>query len=322
MSDYIHIEHWPAEFCQHTTKRWRVQTWIGGVEQEYAFRTGKTSLKFAETFNLPIHRETDCILCGIDTFRSQNDYYMVHTNVWRQEAGFGPGMAHRACLSKTINRPLVYQDFTDAPINVDIKLLYQKPKQTRPVALLDIDGVSSDFIGHALSTLRNIGCPEHLIPDQHTQPDWDYWNSWMPLNWQERLLQAMREPGWCLGIPVLTGAAEGIRELQKHADVYLITAPMKNAPHWIHERILWAEKHLGIESDRIIHCSVKHLFKGDFFVDDKPDNVLKYAEAHAGHSQIVCWSAPYNDHMEHLSQHITRTNSWDWLVNQVQNHDR
>lgn len=60
-----------------------------------------------------------CVDCGTCTHET-NEYYMVHDDVWQEEAHMTPhgGMLCIGCLEARIMRRLTHVDFTDAPINL------------------------------------------------------------------------------------------------------------------------------------------------------------------------------------------------------------
>ena len=190
----------------------------------------------------------------------------------------------------------------------------------KPVVLLDCDGVIGEFIGHTLTTLAALGCPSTLVPVQNTQPHWDFWQDWIPLDWKQPLLAHMRRPGWCLSIPVLPGAQEGVAALQEVADVYFVTSPMADAPYWHMERMQWLQTHFGDPDKQVIFCDTKHRVLGDVFVDDKPANVDQYAVHHAvptdgrtRGAKVFLWEQSYNMELHKnglLHPAVVRTGDW------------
>jgi 5'(3')-deoxyribonucleotidase len=75
----------------------------------------------------------------------------------------------------------------------------------------------------------------------------------------------------------LPGAVEAFHELSKHFDVYILsTAPWKNPSAWS-DKVEWVHRHLGIESETVAHKRLiishnKHLNRGHFLIDDRPNN--------------------------------------------------
>ena len=194
----------------------------------------------------------------------------------------------------------------------------------KPVVLLDVDGVVAEFIGHTLTMLAALGCPSTLVPAQNTQPHWDYWQDWIPDDWKQPLMAATRRPGWCLSIPVLPGAQEGVRALQDIADVYFVTSPMAGSEYWHMERMQWLRNHFGATDKQVIFCETKHRVLGDVFVDDKPANVDSYAVHHAAPTDgrtrgahVFLWEQSYNLELHKnglLHPAVVRTGDWSRVL--------
>ncbi len=75
----------------------------------------------------------------------------------------------------------------------------------------------------------------------------------------------------------MPGAIDAYRELSELFDTYLLsTAPWRNPSAWQH-KLEWVHEHLGSEEDspaykRLILTHHKDLNRGDFLVDDRPNN--------------------------------------------------
>lgn len=69
------------------------------------------------------------------------------------------------------------------------------------------------------------------------------------------------------------GAIEAIHQLQPYFDLYILsTAPWKNPTAWS-DKLEWVTKYLDDVFHKrltISHC--KHLCKGDYLIDDRPNN--------------------------------------------------
>lgn len=78
----------------------------------------------------------------------------------------------------------------------------------------------------------------------------------------------------------LPDALESYRALAAHFDTYILsTSPWLNTSAWLH-KIEWVQKHLGTEKGdpaykRLILTHHKNLNKGDFLIDDRPNNGAK-----------------------------------------------
>ena len=75
----------------------------------------------------------------------------------------------------------------------------------------------------------------------------------------------------------LPGAIDSFHKLSQIFDIYILsTAPWKNSSAWNH-KVEWVQKHLGSEKNdpaykRLILSHHKNLNRGDFLVDDRPNN--------------------------------------------------
>ncbi|WP_306906065.1 5' nucleotidase, NT5C type [Rhodococcoides fascians] len=75
----------------------------------------------------------------------------------------------------------------------------------------------------------------------------------------------------------MEGAVDAYIELSTLFDTYILsTAPWLNPQAW-QDKVLWVQLHLGVEKDspaykRLILSHHKNLNRGDFLVDDRPNN--------------------------------------------------
>lgn len=177
--------------------------------------------------------------------------------------------------------------------------------------LLDVDGVSADFVQHTLNTLVRLRGPR-LSPENILT--WDIFSS-LPPSCEDALLAEWHRAGWCATMPLYAGAREGIARLNTVARVVYVTTPMHDAPHWMWERDQWLRNHLNASGRDIIFAAAKHLVMGDVFVDDKVSNVLEWHQHHP-EGVAILWERPYNRH-EDIPQGVIRTNSWDVVFQHV-----
>ena len=70
----------------------------------------------------------------------------------------------------------------------------------------------------------------------------------------------------------IEGAVESFHELAQLFDTYILsTAPWNNSSAW-HDKHVWVKKHLGPAAEkRLILSHHKHLNRGDFLIDDRPN---------------------------------------------------
>lgn len=111
------------------------------------------------------------------------------------------------------------------------------------------------------------------------------------------------EPGFCRALTLYPGAVEGVEALREAgAELFIVTSPLHDAPTWTHEREGWLLEHFGIPRHRVIHAHEKYAFSGAMLVDDKPENIERWAEEHDGNA--ILWHQPWNE--QHVFRHPTR----------------
>lgn len=183
----------------------------------------------------------------------------------------------------------------------------------KPVVLCDVDGVIADFKGHFVDTINEHYCSGHK-PSAITT--WDIFESFpnVPELARLRVYDELKRPGWCERIPHYDGAVDGVRLLQKLAQVVFVTSPYPAHPTWAYERDVWLRKRFGLRIE-IIHTDHKHHVAGDVFIDDKPSHVRSWkARYPAGHAMLWKSGLP----SEGLDPHIVET--WNEVHNIVQCH--
>lgn len=96
----------------------------------------------------------------------------------------------------------------------------------------------------------------------------------------------------CLKIPVIEGAKEAVKELQKLGEVVIVTSPMSTAT-WCFERTQWLRDHFDISKSKIVFAKNKHYVTGNIFVDDCTDNCEKWRKHNDGYPPFL-WDRPWN----------------------------
>ncbi len=90
----------------------------------------------------------------------------------------------------------------------------------------------------------------------------------------------------------MPGAIAAVTELAAHFDLYILsTAPWKNPTAWI-DKLNWIHTHFGNEAESILHKRLiishhKNLNRGDFLIDDRPNNGAKDFEG-----EWICFGSP------------------------------
>ena len=172
----------------------------------------------------------------------------------------------------------------------------------KPVTLLDVDGVVIDFLSSALKIASRHSGRVFNAEDFTT---WDIFDV-VPREVEDACYKDFHEKGFCEGLPPYPEAKVGVRKLKDLSDVYVVTSPMHQSPHWTYERSRAINKHFGIPPKRHIHAAAKHLVRGDFLIDDKPANCREWQAAHP-EGQALLWGQPYN----RRDTDLRRIESWD-----------
>ena len=86
-------------------------------------------------------------------------------------------------------------------------------------------------------------------------------------------------PGMFRNMRPLKGAIESFNKLAKEFDVFILSsAPWDNPSAWT-DKLLWVKEHLGsIATKKLILSHRKDLNKGDFLIDDRPNNGAEHFE--------------------------------------------
>ena len=182
---------------------------------------------------------------------------------------------------------------------------------TRPRVLVDVDGVLADFGGATSRTLAALG-GQPFDPEALT--NWDL-NDHIGGH-KEEMCRAWRSEGWCSNIRPYSNAVEGIKQLSAIADIYYVTAPFYEAPHWMWERLNWLKQWVGATDYQVSFTHAKYLVDGDFMVEDRPKNIKAWADAHPDRT-VVIWDQPYTRDIGPIPNSF-RTRDWDALCKRVQ----
>lgn len=187
---------------------------------------------------------------------------------------------------------------------------------TKPLFLLDCDGVIADF----QSAVASIITPQSL-----NLTTWDFTEHFDDAT--RALYKAHTvTPGFAASMPGYRGAKTAVRQLRKLCDVVVVTAPLKHAPTWCHDRKLWLSRCFDIQASDVIFTSRKDLVVGDFLLDDKFENIevwdKMWSRMHNdGHQRALLW-ANQPHHEQHRPDPVVGSTyayitSWQQLLDHV-----
>lgn len=139
-------------------------------------------------------------------------------------------------------------------------------KTTKPVLLIDMDGVLADFDKRS-TELKEKGVKSHKL-FQH--PD------------------AYRD------LEPIEGSIEAWNRLQEKYDCYILSTPAWSNPDSWAEKRIWVEKYLGKTAHKkLILSHNKGLVKGEFLIDDRIANGVADFDGihiHFGSEEFPDWS--------------------------------
>lgn len=173
----------------------------------------------------------------------------------------------------------------------------------KPLVLLDCDNVLADFTGLVLDKIHerteNRYTHRHVVmydilaclPESKDVKR----NAW----------DAVKSEGACRAIKPFLDAFEGVKQLREIADIHVVTTPLEGSVHWIHERKAWLNEHFSFGHQDITFTHRKDLIDGDFIIDDKPENVLRFGG--------LLWDQPYNRNV----RHPRRVANWGQVLREV-----
>lgn len=153
--------------------------------------------------------------------------------------------------------------------------------------LLDCDGPISDFDESAMRYLTG------RVPEGWTPPPglWA-WQEALPPDLRREFEEHCAAPGFAAGMKPTEGAVAALKRLRHKAEVFALTAPWPGSLYWPGERILWLQD-LGFQADAIVLTPAKHIVRGDIFVDDRFDWLIRWKEHHP-EGTVVLWKTQRN----------------------------
>lgn len=154
--------------------------------------------------------------------------------------------------------------------------------------LLDADGVILNFTAACSRLIADVTGVTDLVHDQ-----WDVCADPRVAPHKKTVYKRLGERGFCAGIEPYPGARKALARLREMADVHVVTSPWHSSRHWVYERTESLKKHFGFEPHEITHTSAKQRVFGHVLVDDKPENVQAWAQAHPL-GRVVLWDQLYN----------------------------
>ncbi len=174
-----------------------------------------------------------------------------------------------------------------------IKLQYMKKQSIA----IDMDGVLADTESQYLHYYEQEYGKRltkdifHNVPEAEALPNGS-------------IFKYLYTPGFFRTIPVMAGAVEAVRRLQKRYEVYIVSAAME-FPLSLFEKKEWLAEHFPfIHWHNIIFCGDKSIIDTDFMIDDYCKN-LDFCKG-----KPILFSAGHNAGITH---HL-RANNWQEIL--------
>jgi len=144
---------------------------------------------------------------------------------------------------------------------------------TPQVILLDCDGPLNMFDEHFLKIARPHTTQQELL----NLGDWDYFKL-LSRDETAEAFRALSKSEFWETIPPRPSAIATVNELRDRGHtIVFCTAPWEGCKTWEHIRRNWLKKHFNAKGkEDIIITAAKEFVYGDIFIDDKPENVLKW----------------------------------------------
>lgn len=172
--------------------------------------------------------------------------------------------------------------------------------------LFDADGVLLNTIGSFIPVIEAV-TGKRYEPHHFTTYDiFEFVGREHELECNRRFAR----PGFCLEMEPYREAVEYLPEIQKLAEVYIVTSPYAS-PTWESERRINLKHHLGIHPDRVVQTAAKHVVHGRVLVEDTPRNLVTWLEDKPT-SHGILLDQPYNRNPV-LHDQIVRAMTWDEL---------
>lgn len=174
--------------------------------------------------------------------------------------------------------------------------------------LVDMDGVLANSLPGWLDTYA-LFSGEYLVPEDITGYGFEAFVG------NPKLFFSCLERGLVfLHAPLMHGAAAGFNWLAEdpNLNVYIVTYSHEDCSSGHAQKIAWMKKHFPeFPTNRIIFIKDKELVRGDYIIEDAPQNIERWLAANpAGRAFII--DQPYNAQYSHPN--CTRVQSINEVV--------
>lgn len=184
---------------------------------------------------------------------------------------------------------------------------------------IDVDGVLADLLSPLMKIVSDLLGKTLTVDHVETWDLEELFEKHDALHLVPELWARAREPSFCRKLDPLPGSIEGVRMIQEAgAEVFVVTSPLHDATTWTYDREVWLKEHFAIDRKHVVHTHDKSTFHGHILVDDKPSNVLAWADAQPAREPRTgfLWDQSWNKDVD-VSGIVVRTASWMDIVSKI-----
>ncbi len=155
-------------------------------------------------------------------------------------------------------------------------LRLQKQTTTRPVLLLDQDGILADTNAFLIDRL-NIRHKLNLKQSDHDRLFGDH-TCLTPEVTRPMVAACFNQRGFFRDLPPIKDAIQSVNKLAEHYDIYVVTTPWVHNIYCYSEKAAWIKEHLPFLEKKVVQTVCKEVVHGHVLVDDKMNNLQKWRE--------------------------------------------
>ncbi len=142
--------------------------------------------------------------------------------------------------------------------------------RSKPLVVLDVDGVVADLVGTLKGRLQ--------LPEDHPVTEWDLSKSFDKYDYSYIRGMMKQQHFW----ETLKAYPEGVamvHRIRKRADILWCSSPFVPCSGWVAGRLNWLRSILAIRKykEPFIATRDKQFVRGRVLIDDKPENVTNWA---------------------------------------------
>jgi 5'-nucleotidase len=138
--------------------------------------------------------------------------------------------------------------------------------------IIDMDEVIADPMGEMIDWYKKT---------YGLDVDWDKmlvgsWLKGFPEQHQPLVRERLLSPGFFRHLPVMEDSVEVLREMNKHFDIYIVSAAME-FPNSLKDKLEWLLEHFPFFTwKQLTLCGSKDLVYGDYMIDDHVKNLKNF----------------------------------------------